>query len=141
MHAANILTVKECERDHSMRSPIHWTPHAVISLTITHNQQVHTAIKHSFHFYILCQLHWPGMYTFTHCPCIFTVRTVLNSRTRTGTDSQTCSAPGASHIISSYSKCQYGSIVTKLLIQLNWTAIDPPLIFTNRFPSSILLDL
>ena len=39
-----IVIIMDGERNQSMGSPVHWTPHAVITLTIHYDQQLHTAI-------------------------------------------------------------------------------------------------
>ena len=42
------MIIIDGERNHSMGSPIHRTPHAVIMLTIHYDQQLHTAIIQYF---------------------------------------------------------------------------------------------
>ena len=38
------LIIMDGDRNHSMGSPVHRTPHSVITLTIHYDQQLHTAI-------------------------------------------------------------------------------------------------
>ena len=57
-----LMIIMDGERNHSMGSPMDGTPHAVITLTIHHDQQLHAAIIQ----YILHQFMWRTPLLLTH---------------------------------------------------------------------------